>query len=277
MLDTRKSRLQHPCGSPIQAPRMARSILPRGAGLGVLAFVLLGALTPPPERMTGEQILEAMARNRDYDSIVFTGKLEIHVRGKVRVKTMVVKRLTRENKSIVEFTNPEDKGTRYLMAGDDLWIYFPDEDDTLRISGQMLKKGMMGSDVSYEDALETDTLSQKYDIQLAGEEVAGGRPCYVVTLTAKVRRVPYARRKMWVDKEWFIVWREEKYAKSGRLLKVARTLEVKEIDGRRVPTRTELSSRLRKNSRTIFEMTDVAFDVDLPEEMFSLPYLERQP
>jgi len=72
------------------------------------------------------------------------------------------------DKALVEFTNPQDKGTRYLKIGKELWIYFPSEQDMVKISGHMLKEGMMGSDVSYEDALETDALHKKYSAAVAG-------------------------------------------------------------------------------------------------------------
>ena len=61
----------------------------------------------------------------------------------------------------MEFTNPEDRGTRYLKRDKNLWIYFPKEQDTVKISGHLLKEGMMGSDVSYEDALESSDYQAK--------------------------------------------------------------------------------------------------------------------
>ncbi len=238
-------------------------------------LLLLATATPAPHPLTGEEILQAMDRNRNYDHIVFSARMEIHVRDQVRIKTMEVKSRASERKSVVEFTNPEDRGTRYLMLGDNLWIYFPDEDDTVKISGHMLKEGMMGSDVSYEDALDADVLADKYDIQVVGEEEVDGRLCYVVELKAKVRKVPYFSRKIWVDKTWFIAWREEMYGKSGKLLKVARTLKVKEIGGRYIPVRTEVASALKKNSRTIFEMLNVSFDIPVPEDLFTQRFLQR--
>jgi hypothetical protein len=188
---------------------------------------------------------------------------------------MVIKGMTKGNKSIVEFTNPEDRGAKYLMLDNNLWIYFPDEQDVVKISGHMLKEGMMGSDVSYEDALETDKLSAKYAISLAADDTVNGNPCHVINLTATVRDVPYYRRTMWVGKQDFIAWKEEMYARSGKLLKVSRVLAARKIGARQVPMKSEMENKLRADSKTTFEMTDLIFDAPMDEELFTIRYLRR--
>jgi outer membrane lipoprotein-sorting protein len=199
-----------------------------------------------------------------------------YIRDEVRTKQMHTKAIAGEKtRALVEFTNPADKGTKYLMIGDNLWIYFPDEEEVVKISGHMLKEGMMGSDVSYEDALETDLLSGKYDIQLAGEEEYEGKQCFVVTLEANVKDAPYFRRKMWVDKNDYIAWKEQMFAKSGKLLKESNVLEVKEIDGKHFPVKVAMVNKLRKNSKTVFEMTGIEFDEPFDKNIFSLRYLKR--
>jgi outer membrane lipoprotein-sorting protein len=200
--------------------------------------------------------------------------MEIHVGGEVRTKAMKVLGVGAQ-KALVEFTNPQDKGTKYLKIDKELWIYFPSEQDVVKISGHMLKEGMMGSDVSYEDALESDALRKKYAASLSGEETFEGHDCFVLTLDATVKDAPYYKRKMWVDKKKFIQWKEEMYAKSGALLKVSHVLDVKQISGRRFPVKMELVNKLRKNTKTVFEMSNVLFDVKLPDAVFSMQNLQR--
>ncbi len=225
---------------------------------------------------SGEEILLRMDRNRDYSSIAYRGTMEIHIDEKVRTKKMHARAIAGpERKAVVEFINPEDNGTKYLMLDDNLWIYFPDEADVVKISGHLLKEGMMGSDVSYEDALESDKLTDKYSVAVDGEEQLDGRCHYVLTLDAVVRNVPYFKRKIWVDAETYVATKEEMYAKSGRLLKVSRVLETKPFDGRVVPVRTEMESALRRNSKTVFTMENVRFDHEIDKSMFTMRYLRR--
>ena len=239
-------------------------------------FIILILAITSTYSLTGEEILAKMDKHRDYKSITYTGIMSIHVKDKVRVKNLKSEALGgEETKALVEFTNPEDEGTKFLMLGKNLWIYFPEEEDVVKISGHMLKEGMMGSDVSYEDALESDALSEKYNITLSEEKKLSDRQCYVIILEAKVKKVPYYKRKMWVDKETFVALKEEMYAKSGKLHKVGNVLETREIGGRKIPVKVEMVNKLRKNSKTVFEMKDVVFDKPMDEKKFTMRYLRR--
>ena len=59
-------------------------------------------------------------------------------------------------------------------------IIFPEAEDIVKISGHMLNQGMMGSDFSYQDMMESDKLTDLYDFELIGEEDIDGRLCYVL-------------------------------------------------------------------------------------------------
>jgi outer membrane lipoprotein-sorting protein len=224
--------------------------------------------------ITPGEILSAIDKNRDYGTISYTATMEIHVGGEVRTKTMKAQGLGTE-KALAEFTNAADKGTKYLKINKELWIYFPSEQDVVKISGHMLKEGMMGSDVSYEDALEADALHRKYTATLGGEVDFEGHACYVLTLDATVKDAPYYKRTMWVDKSLFIPWKEEMYAKSGTLLKVSHVLDIKKIGARHFPVKVEMVNKLRKDTKTVFEMSDVIFDVKIDQNVFSLQNLQR--
>jgi outer membrane lipoprotein-sorting protein len=224
--------------------------------------------------LTGEEILDKMDINRDYKSIEYSGSMDITIGKQKRTKTMRANAMGgSETKAVVEYTNPEDRGTKYLMLADNLWIYFPEEDDVVKISGHMLKEGMMGSDVSYEDALESDKLSDKYKIEIVGDTTLNEKECWKINLTAKVKKVPYFKRTMVVDKVDFVCLREQMFSKSGKLMKESTVLETKEFDGRIFATKSKLENKLRRNSSTIFTMEDLKFDVEVDESMFTMRYL----
>ncbi len=238
----------------------------------IIFMLMLGSVSL--NALTGEEILRKVDANVKYDSIEYVGTMEIHLGDEVRTKKLKTWTIG-DQKAYVEFLNKEDSAIRYLKLNKQLWLYDADEENSFLISGHLLKKGMMGSDFSYEDALESDELYQKYDIEMTGEENLNGRTCYVVVLTAKVKDVPYAKRKMWVDKNRFIGLKEEMYAKSGKLLKESRVLEVKKIDGRNFPVKTEMINKLRKNSKTVMLLESVKLGVKIPASYFTKRHLER--
>jgi len=233
-----------------------------------------GAGTCCAAGLSGDEILKRMDANTSYRTIEYDGTLAIYSGDTVRTKEMKATAMG-TSKALAEFTNPEDKGTKFLKIDKNLWIYFPSEQDTVKISGHMLKEGMMGSDVSYQDALESDDLFKKYAVTVSGEDTVDGRPCYVLTLDATVKDVQYETRKMWVDEERFVALKQEMHAKSGKLLKVSRVLEVQQIGDRFFPIRAEISDQLKQGSRTQFIMADVRLDVPVSETMFSLRNLGR--
>ncbi len=180
------------------------------------------------------------------------------------------------NKALVEFTNPRDRGTKYLLLDDELWMYFPSAEDMVRISGHMMNQSMMGSDFSYQDMMESDRLSDLYEFTLLGEEQLGDRSAYL--LEGKLREgqeAAYFKRKTWADSERFIALREELYARNGQLLKIMSANKVeKQSDGRWYPREVIMEDQLRENSRTIFQVNELDFAVDFPADIFSLDNLQ---
>lgn len=246
----------------------------------LLALVAMGASSiptaaaPTAVAQSADEILARVDANMSFGSMRYSGRMEISIGGETRYKTMdaVAKG---DDKAFAEFTNPEDRGTRYLKLGKDLWIYFPKEQGTVKISGHLLKEGMMGSDVSYEDALESKDFKAKYGSSLKGKDAVDGRDCFVVQLDAKLPTAAYDKRLMWIDAERYVVLKEEMYAKSGRLLKTSAALEVQRVGERWYPTRIEFVSKLRSDTKTLFSMSKIEMDVALDGRQFTMAALTK--
>lgn len=241
----------------------------------IIFFLALIFLTTNLFSLTGEEILRKVDSNLNFKTAIMTMRMEIHLPDQP-VRTKKLKSWIEGNKnSYVEFLNKEDKHTRYLKLGKQMWVYDAEENNTFLISGHLLKQGMMGSDISYEDALESDEIYERYNIELAGEEKIEGRDCYVVVLTAKVKEVNYYKRKMWVDKEYFVPLREERYAISDKLLKVFESKDIKFYKNRAYATRSVVSDKLKTDTKTVVLIEEANFDVEIPKSYFTRRYLER--
>lgn len=234
----------------------------------------LGINLTAQTNLSGKEILDRMDANQTFKTVSYSGTMTIDLGKRVLVKKMETV-AEGSKKAFVEFLNPEDKGTRYLKLENEMWIYFPQEQDTVKISGHLLKEGMMGSDVSYEDALESGALADKYEIDVLGKEMLGDRPVWVLNLKAKVKTAPYDGQKLWIDSERYITLKAEMYAKSGKLLKESTVLEVKQFGSRWYPVKTLMKDTLRKGNGTLFEMTDLLFDSPVNANRFTLRGLTR--
>jgi outer membrane lipoprotein-sorting protein len=252
---------------------MKRIILPLLlAAAGAAALAQSAAPAAPGE--AAEAILAKVDANMSFGSIRYSGRMEITIGSETRYKDMSAA-AQGADKAFAEFTNPEDRGTRYLKLAKDMWIYFPEEQDTVKISGHLLKEGMMGSDVSYEDALESRDYKVNYSASLKGREALGDRDCYVVQLDARRPTAAYDRRVMWIDADRYVVLKEEMYARSGKLLKTSQALEVARVGDRWYPTRTEYVSKLRSDTKTVFEMSKIEMDIALDPKQFTMSALTK--
>jgi outer membrane lipoprotein-sorting protein len=175
-----------------------------------------------------------------------------------------------------EFHTPRrDAGTKMLKKGGELWMYMPAIEKVQKISGHMLRQGMMGSDLSYEDLLEFASWQEVYTATNDSEEACGEHTCWVLTLRAKKPEISYPKRKVWVDQSTRIPVRQELYALSGMLLKTWTMEAPKQFDSRWYPTRMILEDKLQEGTRTVLEFSDLTFGDRVDESVFEKRWLER--
>ncbi len=175
-----------------------------------------------------------------------------------------------------EYTAPvREKGTKMLKLKNSLWIYEPSSDRTIQISQNMMRQSVMGSDLSYEDFMETLSLLDIYNAEIEKEIVYDKRDCYELKLTAKKEGVNYPIRKQVIDKEWKVVLYEELFSKTGKQLKTIHSSGIKKIDGRWYPSKMVFKDVLKEGSGTEFLIDKIEFDVILSESIFSKANLRK--
>jgi len=223
--------------------------------------------------ITAEEIIQRRDDNEFIKSARVESTMIINNSGRELEKKMVS--LIEGDNALAEFTNPMDRGTKFLKRDDNLWMFFPDAEDIVKLSGHMLERGMMGSDFSYKDMMESEKLTELYNFELVGEEEYNGRPCYKIEATkVEGAEVSYYKRIAWIDKERFIGLREELYAESGRLLKEIVVTRTEEIQGRWYPMESVMENKLRENTSTTFIINSIEFNPEIPEGTFSLESLQ---
>jgi outer membrane lipoprotein-sorting protein len=237
----------------------------------LLAAVTVLTFTQTPN---AAELLRRMENNENYKTIEYEGEMIIQHGGRRFVKQMKV-RARGHTHNFTEFTNPEDRGTKYLRTGGRLDVYSPDNEGVMLISGHMLRESMMGSDMSYEDMMDNDPLSNRYDAVISGSEIVGGRDCWVLDLSAKKKTESYPKRKLWMDKETEDCLRYELFALSGAKLKEYNMVKIELINNKRFPVEIEIRDLLRRDSKTTVVMRNILLDKPIPDSVFSQRNLER--
>jgi outer membrane lipoprotein-sorting protein len=237
-----------------------------------LAVLLLLVAATAAFAQNAEDIVRRLEVNQRFRTQEAEGALIITDRFGSRTKTFVSYAEGRE-RMLLAFTNPEEKGQKILRLQDEIYLYFPDAEEVVRLQGSALKEAVMGSDFSYEDLTGEKSVLDLYVVRLLGSEQLGGREQHLLELKAKGRGVAYPLQKLWVDAVEFIPRRAEYYALSGRLLKTLEVLEVRQVAGRSVMSRAIMRDALKKSSSTEFRVDRVKLDETLPKNIFSLEAL----
>lgn len=245
--------------------------------LGALTLLAAAALPSAAQAATPtvDELLARIDANMTYDTR--SSEMSMTVTKAGRVKTYRMRSYGRgADEAAIEFLEPaRDAGTRMLKKGGELWMYLPSVEKTQRISGHMLRQGMMGSDFSYEDMMEAADWRTRYTAAIVAEEPIDGAPCYKIELNAKSPDLSYPKRVVWVDAALLVPRRQELYALSGMLLKTILMQDVKAFGSRQFPTRVIAEDKLQQGSKTELTFTKLDFSVKLEEEVFSLRWLER--
>jgi outer membrane lipoprotein-sorting protein len=238
-------------------------------------FLLAAAFLRAGQGERADAILKKIDENRVSGNKVILSEMIIHGRRgsrTVRAKSWI----QGTEKSFSEYLDPpRDRGTKMLKLGDQLWTYYPSSDRIILIAGHMLRQSLMGSDLTYEDMMEDPVLAGRQEAVIGGEETLLERGCWILDLKAKQSDAAYPRRRIWVDKERFTVLKEERFARSGKLLKTTTVQSVRFLGGRWVPDRARFKDAMSSGDGTEFVILEIEFDAAIPDAIFSKASLRR--
>jgi outer membrane lipoprotein-sorting protein len=182
-----------------------------------------------------------------------------------------------EQKYYVYFSQPPDVRDMVYMvwkhpgSDDDRWLYLPALDLVRRIAASDKRSSFVGSDFLYEDisgrALSLD------EHQLVSSE----GDAYKVKNTPKnPKNVKFSYYYVYIDKQSFLPTKSEYYNNQGELYRIIEALKIETIQG--YPTIVKMKATdLTTGSSTVSEFSQIEYDINLSQDIFSERYLRRPP
>jgi outer membrane lipoprotein-sorting protein len=246
--------------------------------IGRLVFILLLSLTPifAQSDLTAEEIVR---------------KADEKVRGKTNQSEMKMEiiRPTWQRDlsfkgwgrgldySMTYITSPaRDKGQVFMKRETEMWNWMPTIGRMIKIPASMMSQGWMGSDYTNDDILKESSMVVDYVHTLIGEEVIEGFECYKIQMIPKEEAaVIWGKVHKWITKDEYIQLRSEYFDEDGELVKSDFAYDIKIMDGRLIPTRIEIVPADEEGKKTVLYITDIKFDIDLPESFFSQQNMKR--
>ncbi len=182
-----------------------------------------------------------------------------------------------EQKFYVYFHRPADVNkTTYLVhkhldRADDRWLYLPSLDLIKRIAAGDERTSFVGSHFYYEDVSGRHIDEDKHELVETTDNY------YVLKNTPKKpKEVEFAYFKMWIHRKTFINVKTEYYDDNGNKYRRYTAKKVETIQGYPTVTRARMTD-LQTDGYTDVEYSDIEYNVDLPESIFTERYLERPP
>lgn len=217
--------------------------------------------------LTADQIVDAMTTAMDYQDATFSATLVNTDRLGSTSLTFDTYQNARDDTLLV-VTEGADAGQKILRLDDDIYLYYPDADEIIRLSGSSLKNAFLGTDFSYEDLTGDDDYTSRFTSTLNGTESIDGVSCYVITLTAKKLSEPYQMEKMWIDQQRFIPLKTVLYSKSGKLLKVMTYQEYLHDGDVWFPGSIHVTNAVKKGNSSVMTVTNATFNKGVDPSLF---------
>ncbi|MDD7201815.1 MAG: outer membrane lipoprotein-sorting protein [Sphaerochaetaceae bacterium] len=249
----------------------------------VVALLFIGSALAHAESLTGYEIAKRSDGIPEGTTCQETATMTlVNKKGKsrVRVISMSTKDYGEVKKSVLVFSQPKDvAGVAYLMfewdgqgRDDDCWLYLPAMKKVRRISGSGKEEDFMGTDFTYDDM--GDRGVEKDVFTLLGEEDVDGQSCYKVQAVAKDNTERNPRRIEWFRTSDYLLLKVELYDRQDMLERVMVSEDIQTIDG--YPTIGKMTiQNVQTGHKTILEMSDVAYDRNLDDSLFTVATIER--
>ncbi len=189
-----------------------------------------------------------------------------------------------ENKTVVFFLSPaEVKGTAFLSYSHkgkpaDQWLYLPELQRVRQITARSRNESFMGTDLSYHDLdLLQEMPSWTEDDAAAKsspEATVDDTPTHVIEESPKREDIGYQRVILWIGRDDLFARKVEFFGEESEPTKRILQKDVKTVNNIPVAHRQEIETP-RNGSRTVVEVSDVQFNQQLEDDLFTQRALER--
>lgn len=169
-----------------------------------------------------------------------------------------------------------DKGQSFLKRGNEMWNWNPTISRLIKLPPSMMSQGWMGSDYTNDDILKESSIVEDYEHSIETEEDYEGRRCWKIKMVAKEdAAVIWGYQLRWIDQKDYLFLKSELYDEDGYLVRTELGSEVKNMDGRLIPTRIELIPAEEEGQKTLIEIKEIQFNAPIEDSFFSQQNMKR--
>ena len=185
--------------------------------------------------------------------------------------------MDRPRRSFIRIEAPaKEAGIGSLRIGSEMWNYLPSVERTIKIPPSMMLQPWMGSDFTNDDLVKESSILDDYTQRVLGTPVVDGEVVYQVEAVPKPdAAVVWGRILYWVRKSDFMPLKQEFFNERGELVRVMSFSDVRNVGGRRLPTRWEMRPVAKPGNVTTVLLKDAVFNPPIDDEVFTQRNLQK--
>ena len=241
------------------------------AGLGLFSPAFAAS-----DNQHARQIVDQVDRLLRGDSSRGTITMQIVTENWQRSLTMRVWSQGTEN-VLVRIEKPrKEAGMATLKVANNIWNYLPKVNRTIKLPSSMMMASWMGSHFTNDDLVKESRLVRDYFLDITFEGDRDGTAVYEFSLTPRPEApVVWGKIELEVRQDDLMPTWQRYYDEDGALMRELRFSAYTTMDGRLVPARMVMQPQDKPNEQTRIIYNDLAFDIPLAADTFSLRNLER--
>ena len=171
---------------------------------------------------------------------------------------------------------PKSEGQGFLRIKTRLWNFLPTAERTILIPPSMMLDKFMGSDFSNDDFVKLSYLPRDYDGTIVDEQKIDSTDTYHLELLPRPDApVTYGKLEIWLRKSDSAPVRTIFYNEALQPIRTLHYSKFKNFAKREVPTEWRMENLKDQNRRTTVTILEAAYDIDLPESIFTKENLEK--
>ena len=170
---------------------------------------------------------------------------------------------------------PRETGMMTLKREKQLWTWLPQAGRVMKLPSGMMGDSWMGSDFTNDDLVKGNSLIDDFEAAFKGVAKADGRDVWHAVLTPKpTAAVVWERIEVMIDRKNCLPVLEQFFDEDGALAREMSFSDFRQIGWRQFPAKVTVVPA-EKGRETSITYSEIEFDIDIPEDTFSLQRLRQ--
>lgn len=244
----------------------------------ILALIFSLLLLNPAiaQELTATEIIQKATDKLNGESSKGSMKMTVERPGWSREVIMKSWSMTDEYYLILITSPVKDKGQTFLKRQNDMWNWMPSINKMIKIPPSMMSQSWMGSDFTNDDLVKMNSYVDEYTHEIIGEEEIEGYNCYKLELIPKPDApVVWGKVLVWISTEEFYELKLEFYDEDMGLVNRQECFDIKQFSDRKLPAKLVMTPVDEPGNKTIIEIIDTEFNIDIDESFFSQQNMKK--